>query len=130
MAYFRRSATDRKAEAARARQMTEEMAAAMRTNNPAIVRAQAKREQEIPTVRLEDCQYDKTRKVLKLTSGRIGMPRTFFVESHHTGKVVRFIAIGPEDILYDQDGWDGEQQVYRPLGNVPGVDHMYIYNAW
>jgi hypothetical protein len=130
MAYFRRSATDRKAEAARARQMTEEMAAAMRTNNPAIVRAQAKREQEIPSVSLEDCQYDKVRKVLKLTSNKIGMPGTFFVESHRTGKVVRFTSVLPCDILYDEDGWDGEMQVYRPLGNVPGVDHMIIYNAW
>lgn len=130
MAYFRRSATDRKAEAARARQMTEEMAAALRTNNPAIVRFQAAKEREIPTISLKMCEFDKERKVLKLASEYIGMPQTFFVESHHTGKVVRFVTVKQHDVLYDEDGWDGEMQIYRPLGNVPGVDHMYIYNAY
>lgn len=129
MNYFRRSAIDRKAEAARHRQITEEMAAALRTNNPAMVRFQAAQEREIPTVSLEVCEYDKTTKVLRLTSDRIGMPQTFFVESHHTGKVVRFVTVNQHDVLYDEDGWDGEMQIYRPLGNVPGVDHMYIYNA-
>jgi hypothetical protein len=38
--------------------------------------------------------------------------------------------VTPADVLFDEDGWDGEQQVYRPLGNVPGVDHMVIYNQY
>lgn len=84
----------------------------------------------IPTVSLQLCEYDKRRKVLKLASEYFGMPRTFFVKSHHTGKEVRFVAVGPEDRLFDQDGWDGEMQVYRPLGDVPGVDHMVIYNQY
>ena len=85
---------------------------------------------EIPVVGLEKCEYDKSRKVLKLVSEYVGMPKTFFVRSHHTGKEVRFVVVGPEDRLFDQDQWDGEQQVYRPLGNVPGVDHMVIYHAY
>lgn len=105
-----RSATDRKYEAARHRQMTEERV--------------------IPTVSLKLCEYDKSRKVLKLASEYFGMPLTFFVESHHTGKQVRFVPVTPADKLFDQDQWDGEQQIYRPLGNVPGVDHMVIYNQW
>ena len=105
-----RSATDRKYEAARHRQMTEERV--------------------IPTIPLKLCEYDKNRKVLKLASEYFGMPRTFFVESHHTGKEVRFTAVGPEDKLFDQDQWDGQQQIYRPFGNVPGVDHMVIYNLY
>jgi hypothetical protein len=109
---FRRSATDRKAEAARYRQLTEE--------------AQA----EIPTVDLRHCEYDKNRKVLKLASEYFGMPLTFLVKSHHTGKEVRFVPVTPADVLFDQDGWDGEQQIYRPLGNVPGVDHLVIYNQY
>ena len=105
-----RSATDRKYEAARHRQMTEERI--------------------IPSVSLKLCEYDKNRKVLKLASEYFGMPLSFFVESHHTGKVVRFAPVTPADKLFDPDQWDGEQQIYRPLGNVPGVDHMVIYNAW
>jgi len=86
----------------------------------------------IPTVSLERCEYDKSRKVLKLDSEFFGMPSSFFVESHHTGRVVRFVAVGPEDKLFDQDQWDGEQQVYRPVGGeaVTKVDHMVIYHAW
>lgn len=85
-------------------------------------------EPAIPTVKLALCEYDKTRKVLKLCSNHIGKPCEFFVESHHTGKTVRFTAVGEHDVLFDQDQWDGEQQIYRPIGVVPGVDHMVIYN--
>lgn len=85
---------------------------------------------EIPVVSLEKCEYNKARRVLKLVSEYIGMPKTFFVRSHHTGREVRFVVVGPEDVLFDQDQWDGEQQIYRPLGNVPGVDHMVIYHAY
>jgi len=81
-------------------------------------------------VPLEECEYDKERKVLKLASEYIGMPREFFVRSHHTGKEVRFTAVNEHDVLFDQDGWDGEQCIYRPVGNVPGVDYMVIYNQW
>jgi hypothetical protein len=99
-------------------------------NNPALNRTYNTKVREIPIVDLKLCEYDKERKVLKLASEYFGMPRTFFVKSHHTGKEVRFVTVGPEDKLYDEDGWDGEQQIYRPLGNVPGVDHMVIYHAW
>lgn len=87
-------------------------------------------DQEYPTVGLELCEYDKKRKVLKLASEYMGMPLTFVVKSHKTGKEVRFVPVKPYDFLFDQDGWDGEQQIYRPLGDVPGVDHMVIYNQY
>lgn len=127
--YPRRTTADRQAEASRYRQMTEEMAGALRTNIPSIVRAQAKKEQAIPVIPLKYCEYDKASKVLKLASEYFGMPNEFFVESHVTGKMVRFTVVNEHDILFDQDGWDGEQKVYRPVGNVPTVDHMYIYNT-
>ena len=85
---------------------------------------------DTPQVCLSKCEYDKKRKVLKFASGYFGMPHNFFVRSHITGKEVRFVAVGPEDKLFDQDQWDGEQQIYRPLGNVPGVDHLVIYNQY
>jgi len=84
----------------------------------------------IPVVDLSLCEFDKGRKVLKLTSEYIGMPLTFMVRSHHTGKVIRFVPVTPADKLFDQDQWDGEQQIYRPLIDVPNVDHMVIYNQW
>ena len=111
---MRRSATDRKYEAAKARQLTEE----------------ATQSKPIPTVPLKFCEYDKTRKVLKLSSEFFGMPLTFFVQSHHTGRVVRFVPVTPADKLFDQDQWDGEYQIYRPVDSeyMTRVDHLVIYN--
>lgn len=83
---------------------------------------------QIPVVELAKCEYDRQRRVLKMPSEYIGMPSTFFVRSHHTGKEVRFFVVDQYDVLFDQDQWDGEQQIYRPLGHVSGVDHMVIYN--
>lgn len=84
----------------------------------------------IPTVPLSRCEYNKSRRVLKLASEYFGMPREFFVHSEKTGTDVRFVVVGPEDKLFNQDQWDGEQQVYRPEGNVPTVDYMVIYNQY
>ena len=85
---------------------------------------------EYPTISTTQCEYDKARKVLKLASEAVGMPMTFWVRSHHTGKVVRFVPVNPTDILYDQDHWDGEQQIYRPVYSCLGVDHFVIYNQY
>lgn len=96
-------------------------------NNPALFRAYMK---SIPTVDLKLCEFDGKRKVLKLASEYFGMPREFYVRSHHTGKVVRFVAICQGDPLWDEDGWDGEQCVYRPVESNTKVDYMVIYHAW
>lgn len=106
---YRRTAADRRAEAARYRERTEQA-------------------QTIPTVSLEDCQYDRETRKIFLSSNHIGMPREFFVHSPRTGRDIRFVAVGPEDVLFDQDQWDGEQQIYRPVGVVPTVDYMVIFN--
>lgn len=96
-------------------------------NNPALFRAAMAK---IPTVDLNLCEFDKQRKVLKLASEYFGMPEEFVVRSHHTGKHVRFVSVKPGDPLFDEDGWDGEQCVYRPVLATTNVDHMVIYNAW
>ena len=75
------------------------------------------------------CRYDAKRRVLSLESHYIGMPLTFMVESSKTGKRVRFIPVGPADILFDQDGWDGEQQLSRPCEHIAGMDYMVLYNS-
>ena len=87
---------------------------------------------EIATVPLSVCVFDKQRKSLRLSSEFAGKPSQLFVESHHTGRVVRFVPVGPEDKLFDQDQWDGEQQVYRPVGGeaVTNVDHLVIFNEY
>ena len=84
---------------------------------------------QIVEVALNLCKYDKNRKVLLLSSKYVGMPQQLFVRSHHTGKEVRFVVVSQHDVLFDQDQWDGEQQVYRPVGIVPCVDHMVIHHG-
>lgn len=85
---------------------------------------------KIPVISLDRCHYDKARRVLTLPSEYIGMPATFFVRSHKTGKEIRFTQVSEHDVLFNEDHWDGEQQIYRPLGNVPTVDHLIIYNQY
>ena len=85
---------------------------------------------DLPVVELSKCEYDKTRKVLKLASEYFGMPLSFYVKSHHTGKLVRFIPVNITDPLFDEDGWDGEQQIYRPYDSAPNVDYMVIYHQY
>ena len=109
--YLRRTTQDRMAEAARYRQLSEEKST-------------------IPTVSLDLCEYNKNTKVLKLASEYFGMPLTFNVKSHHTGKTVRFVPVNPADPLFDEDHWDGEQQIYRPVEGNTKVDYMVIYNQW
>ena len=87
-------------------------------------------EPNLPIVNLQLCEYDKERRVLKLASEYFGMPREFFVESHHSGRIVRFKAVGESDPLFDPDQWDGEQQIYRPCGNIPNVEYLVIYHQY
>jgi hypothetical protein len=83
---------------------------------------------ELPMVNLGLCEYDQRRRVLKLASEYFSMPREFLLKSNHTGRVVRFTVVSPDDPLFDPDGWDGEQQIYRPVDPVPRVDHLVIYH--
>jgi hypothetical protein len=82
----------------------------------------------IPKISLSKCEYRKEQKALILPSENIGMPQQFLVRSHITGKEVRFVKIDQNDKLFDPDQWDGEQQIYRPVGNVPNVDYLVIFN--
>jgi len=87
------------------------------------------------TVSLKHCDYVKERRQLRLASEFFAgcFPKEFFVESHHTGRVVRFTVVGPEDKLFDQDQWDGEMMIYRPVGGesaIQKVDHLVVEHQW
>ena len=91
-----------------------------------------KRMNTVPNVELGRCDYDRKRKVLKLASeifsGRF--PRKFVVRSHHTGRQIEFTVVGENDPLFDQDCWDGEMCIYRPVGQVPNVDYLVVHHQW
>ena len=102
--------------------------ASERQAEAAVYRARSEAAATDRMVSTSQCQYDKTRRVLSISSEVIGMSSEFWVRSHHTGKIVKFTAVQPGDRLFDEDGWDGTQQIYRPTVSVPNVDHMVIYN--
>lgn len=82
----------------------------------------------------KDCEYYKSQSKLvassKLFAG--GFPREVFVESHYTGRVVRFVPLTPDHKNFDQDQWDGEEMHYSP---APGefqtnCKELVILHAW
>lgn len=81
-------------------------------------------------VPLNYCSFRKNDKTLVLSSEFCGMPREFVVKSHVTGKEVKFIPVTYGDPLYDEDGWDGEMSIYRPVIDLPNVDHLVIINEY
>ena len=91
-------------------------------------------------VPLSSCEYDKQRrtlciaykdlpiqlKALELLKGR-GFPQSINIHSEKTGRTVQFYPVGPNDRLYSEDQWDGEQQIYRPNVALETVDHLVIH---
>lgn len=73
------------------------------------------------SVRREDLPRDPT---------RCGFPREILVHSHHTGRELLFRPIGPGHRLFDEDYWDGEQQIYEHSDNlVKKVTTLVVYNG-
>jgi hypothetical protein len=70
--------------------------------------------------------WNKDRKSLVMNNFTHAFPQEFMVRSHHTGKEVRFCRVEYFDVLYDQDQWDGEQMVYRPVGTVANVEYAAL----
>lgn len=44
-------------------------------------------------------------------------PTSVFLTSQWTKQTIEFVPVGEDDPLFDQDGWDGEQQIYRACGD-------------
>ena len=86
----------------------------------------------VPTISLNLCDYNKDKKKLSFASEYFGMPNEFFIQSHVTGRVVKFVPVQYGHRLFDEDGWDGEQRVYIPATPEMDcrVDHCVIYNQW
>ena len=82
------------------------------------------------TIPLKFCTFIKDQRVLRVASEFCGMPRTVAVLSEHTGKTVQFVPIGPEDPLYDEDGWDGERKIYYPVEPQARVDYLIIFSEY
>lgn len=84
----------------------------------------------IPQVTLDKCEYRREKQVLTLASEYCGMPAKIRVHSHKTGRSVLFRVVEPGDPLFDQDQWDGEQQIYRPVETNTKVHYLVIYHQY
>ena len=86
----------------------------------------------IPIIPISKMDWNKKSKTLTLASEYFGMPAKFFVESHHTGRVVLFEPIGEDDPKFCQDQWDGEQMIYKPAASEAKTNAKYvvIYNQY
>lgn len=87
----------------------------------------------IPTYTLRDFTYLKSMKslcaeasTLGLTVGR--MPTRFQIKSETTGRVITLLPITPDHPKFDEDGWDGEQQVYAPTEYLEKLETVTIFN--
>ena len=82
-------------------------------------------------VSLRVFNYSPERKCLTSASsifnGRI--PISLSVTSHHTEETIQFNPVKPEDPLFCQDGWDGEQQIYRPAKFIKNVEYLVIHHG-
>lgn len=108
-----RSSADRQAEAARYRQLSDQAAA----------RAQ------IPTVSLAYCHYRAHCGKLELSTAHTNdcLPAKIYIQSHFTGRSILFTCVTEDDPMFDQDQWDGEQQVYRPSTPEERVKLLVIH---
>jgi hypothetical protein len=84
----------------------------------------------IPTVELKLCEYNPKFHKLTLPSEYFGMPKEFYVHSHHTGRTILFRTIGENHPMFDQDQWDGEQMIYEPVDVVKNVKILVIYHQY
>jgi hypothetical protein len=83
------------------------------------------RDSDIPIIPLSDFTYSKVKKTLQTYRGVLGTPREFFVQSHKTGRVVRFVE-DYEDMM-QAEGYDGEARSYKP---APGEASCGIIRAF
>lgn len=109
-------------------------------------------ETSVPLVPLSICKYEKQKRILSLAYKDLkdvpaahpknvpvrfmnGFPARVNIHSEKTGRTVSFYPVGPNDRLYDEDHWDGEQQIYRPhVVDGPRVvletvDHLVIHRG-
>lgn len=74
----------------------------------------------------QDCTYHVNRKRLVISTAKIAgsiiFPHTVYVKSHYTNKQLTFKPINETHQDFDQDQWDGEQQIYEPINSVDKVN--------
>jgi hypothetical protein len=79
-----------------------------------------------PHFESEQFRYSKDTQTLVLNEYNDLYPKSLFVKSSVTGKVIRFNIIDDSHPKFDMDQWDGEQQVYAPDIPVSGAERLTV----
>lgn len=74
---------------------------------------------------LADLVYNKTTKTILIPRSKVVVngawwPKYVKIKSHKTNRVVTFFPVEPGHPKFDEDYWDGEQQVYAPAKGEAG----------
>ena len=75
-----------------------------------------------------DFEYNKEKKGLHSDLGTLGInkfPMKFSITSAHTGAVVEFVY--DTDAAMENEGWDGEMALYRPVTETPNCKWVSLY---
>jgi hypothetical protein len=81
-------------------------------------------------ISLKVCSYLKKEKSLKISSEFFAgsFPREFYVRSHHTNKVVKFIY--DEEKAKRQEFWDGEYAEYIPEVPMKNIERAVVIHEY
>ena len=79
-----------------------------------------------PHFESEQFRYSKDTQTLVYNEYNDSYPKSLFVKSKVTGKVIRFDMINEYHPKFDMDQWDGEQQVYAPDIPVSGAERLTV----
>jgi hypothetical protein len=66
----------------------------------------------------KDCEYFPTFKGFG-RAWNFKFPQRIYLKSQWTGETLEFNPVTVDDPKFDQDGWDGEQMIYRAVSSDP-----------
>lgn len=85
---------------------------------------------QVPMIQTSDCEWKRERETLVHAFGDGSFPRQMRVQSAHTGLVVSFVPVQPGDPMFDEDGWDGEQMIYRSADVTTRARYLVLHRGF
>lgn len=77
---------------------------------------------------LEKCKWQKHLNQLS-TPWNVRFPNEVAVYNSKTGKHRIYVRLNETDPRFDQDGWDGEQMVYRTHSPTNSAEYLVLYHG-
>jgi len=84
----------------------------------------------IDSYSLTDCKWQKKlNQIICPVKSNGKFPAAVNVHSPRTDKTVIYVFLTPNDSRFDQDGWDGEQMVYKTIEQTNNAEYLVLYNS-